>query len=122
MGEYVPYKFPGDSFGLTASAAITGGQLVEVTGNMTGGPAGALSTKVVGVASNDAASGAAIALFREGIQWLTATGAIAAGDQVCCAAGGTVQTIGANSAFTVIGVALEAIANGASGRVSLRLS
>lgn len=119
MADHIPHYFPGDTVTFTASAAITGGQLVEITGNMTVGPAGAASTKVVGVAARDAANGALVPVHRVGVHDLTATGAITAGDHVVAAAAGTVATVGANTFQTDVGIALESIANAAKGRIAL---
>lgn len=124
MAEVTPHypSTPPISFGTTA--AVTGGQLVSVTGNMTVGPAGAASTAVVGVAARDAGGTNQqnqVPVYRDGIHDLTATGAIAAGDKVAAAAAGTVAPIGANVFTTKVGTALEAIANGAKGRIALEL-
>lgn len=58
MADYTPVQtvnqLPWTS---TASASITGGQLVEVTGSGSVGPAAADSQRVVGVAAHDAANG-----------------------------------------------------------------
>lgn len=118
--EHVPHIGDGGPRATyTASAAITAGQLVEITGNMTVGPAGAASTKVVGVAARDTASGAQVMVYGDDVHDLLAAGAIAAGAQVIAGAAGTVATVGAGTAFQVIGVALEAIADTAKGRVKL---
>jgi hypothetical protein len=121
MSEHVPHLDSGGSpITYTASAAIVGGQVVEVTGNMTVGPAASASTKVVGVAGNDAANTALVQVYRSGIHDLTADGAIAAGDQVKVGTvAGSVAAIGAGTFGTKIGVALEAIADTAKGRVQL---
>lgn len=116
MPEFLPHYIEGP-ISMVASASITGGQVLEVTGNMTCGPAGAASTKVCGVAARDAVSGASLTVYIDGVFDLTAAGAIAAGDKVCTGAAGTVSTIGANTFATMIGVALEAISNGSTGRI-----
>lgn len=121
MGQHVPHYAGKPAISQAATATIAGGQLVENTGNMSVGPAGAASTKVIGVAGYDAVSGASVAVFVDGVHDLTAAGAISAGDKVCAAANGTVQTIGANTFATKVGTALEAIANGATGRILLGL-
>jgi hypothetical protein len=111
----------------TATATITadptnGGQLVELTGNRTIGPAGAASTKTVGVALQSCASGDVIAVATRGVWPMKASGAIAAGDTLVAAAAGAVSTAGATpDARTVIGRAEEAISSGAVGRVRLIL-
>lgn len=127
-GGQNPVYFPGSRVTFAISAAVTAGQMVEVTGNMTVGPAGAASRKVVGMAmQTGSAVGDKIAVQIFGfIARLTASGAIAAGDELNPAAAGAVATLAAaaaatlgdiNNARSVIGVALEAISNGATGRV-----
>jgi hypothetical protein len=107
---------------LTASATITGGQIVIYTGNRTCGPAGAGATAVAGIAMHNAASGEKVSVATDGVWPATATGAIAAGDTLITAAAGTVAPAGATpDARTVIGRAQEAIANLATGRVKLNL-
>lgn len=121
MADYVPYLFEGDAINLTAGAAITGGQVVSVTGNMTVAPTTGPDTKVIGIAAFDAAVGDLVTVYRGVVFWVTATGAIAAGDKVTSAVNGTVSTIGAGAFATSFGVALEAIAGGAVGRVASHL-
>lgn len=90
MAEYLPIYKPGQAITLEASATITGGQLVEVTGSGTVGPAGAASVKVVGVAAFDAASGDNVTIYAGGVQHVLASGAITAGAVVQAGAAGTV--------------------------------
>lgn len=99
--------------GLTASATITAGQVLEVTGSGTVGPAGAASTAVCGVAVGAAASGAPVRVFMPGGAWTsTASGGITAGARVIAGAAGTVATIGANTFATMIGTALTTATTG----------
>lgn len=122
MPDRQPRYAPGRNVSFVAGATITGGQLLEITGNMTVSPAPAASTKVIGVACRDAVSGASLTVSLSGPVWdLTATGAIAAGDIVAAAAAGTVAPIGAGVFGAKKGIALEAIANAATGRVLLTL-
>lgn len=108
MADYLPKFKPGEAVTFTASAAVTGGRLVVVTGDRTVGPAGADSAAVVGVAAFDAASGEPVTVFTRagGVQRLTASAAIAAGARVISASAGKVATIGAGA--NALGVALEA--------------
>lgn len=108
MAEYLPVFKPGQSFTLKASATITGGQRVEVTGNGTVGPAGAASTKSIGHAAFDAANGENVTIFAGGVQHGTASGAVTAGDVVQCAAAGNIAT----GAVAPVGVALSTATNG----------
>lgn len=64
MSDYSPVYSGGvKPFTLTASATITGGQVLEATTTGAVGPAGALSLKFVGVAAHDAASGARVSIW-----------------------------------------------------------
>lgn len=113
MAEYLPIYKPGHGITLKASAGITGGQLVEVTGSGTVGPAGAASAKVVGVAAFDAAINDNVTVFAGGVQHGTASGAITAGDVVQAAASGQV----ASGTTAPVGIALTSAASGADVRV-----
>lgn len=110
MAEHL-VRFPaGSNITFTATTVLTGGQLVEVTGDRKIGVSGALSTKVVGSASQDAAVGDRIAIqVSRRVDDLVAAGAVAAGAQVEAAADGQVQT---HTTGDVIGVALTAAAAG----------
>lgn len=112
----------------SVAAAVTAGRVVEINGNRTVQHAGAASLKAVGVAlqTSDGTTGDKIAVATGGVFLLTASGAIAAGDQVITAATGLVATLAAaaaatagdiNNARAIVGTALEAIANGQQGRV-----
>src|SRR5690625_1416547 len=105
MADYVPVYKPGQALTLKASAAINGGQIVEVTGDGTVGPAGAASEKVVGVAAFDANANDNVNVFAGGVQSVTASAAISAGDQVVAAASGEATSQG--GADPVIGLALS---------------
>ncbi len=113
MAEYLPTFKPGQAITLKASATITGGQLVEVTGSGTVGPAGAASTKVVGVAAFDAAVNDNVTVYAGGVQHATASGAVTAGDVVQAAANGQV----ASGTTAPIGIALTTAASGADVRI-----
>lgn len=122
MPGKLPKFDPGAAITYTASAAIVGGQLVVPTGDRRVGPAGAGALNCVGVALGDAAAEAEVVVQREGVFELTANGAIAAGANVRCAAAGEVETIGANDLDQKVGVALEAIADNATGEIALTLT
>lgn len=113
MPNYAPIYAPGESPVYTASAAITGGQLLEVTGSGTVGPAGAASTKCVGVAADDYANGDRVTIRSGGVQRiLAAAGGVTAGDILAAGAAGTVAPIGAGVFGTKIGIALTTAAAG----------
>lgn len=123
MPSYTPVYSPGDAMSATASAAVTGGQLVEITGSGTVGPAGANSTKVIGIAAHDAAINARVTVHvGKHVHEATASGAIAAGDILVSAAAGQVSTLAAVTTPTaadvtntraIVGVALTTAATGA---------
>jgi hypothetical protein len=120
--SYAPLYLPAFSLPMTASAAITGGQVVAVSGNNTVAPTSAASGAVVGVASNDAASGVQLPIYTVGVHLLTASGSISAGDTVISAAAGAVATIGSDTTDThTIGKALAAATNGNTVPVLLTL-
>lgn len=113
MGAYEPKYLYVDTISGTASATITGGQVVAVSGNGTIGPAGADSNAVVGVAAHDAASGARLAYFPRGkVHVTTAAGGITAAARVNSAAAGTVASAAAGVGN--IGIALTTAADTAS--------
>ena len=128
MGEYSPIFKPGSDFTLQASATITAGQLLAVTGVGTVGPAPANAGNWVGVAGNDAASGAKVAIHCGGVQELVTTGTVTAGDLVVAAANGTVSTLAAVSTPTpadvtntrgIVGVALTTATTGLKVQVGV---
>jgi hypothetical protein len=117
MADYLPRFKPGEAITQTASAAITGGRLVVVSGNGTVATAGADAANVVGVAAADvAASGdtfLAFTLKGGGVHKLVASGAITAGAGVVSDTGGKVKsaTIAtAAAAGTLLGIALTTTA------------
>lgn len=113
MAEYLPIFKPGQAVTLKASAAVTGGQLLEVTGSGTVGPAAAASTKVVGVAAFDAATNDNVTVYSGGVQHVTSTAGVTAGDSVQAGAAGTVAT----GTTAPIGIALTTAGAGARARV-----
>lgn len=113
MAEQTPAYFPADRLPRTTSAAVTGGQLLVVSGNDTVAPSSAASAAWLGVAGHDAANGAQVVVYTVGVHLVPASGAIAAGANVVPAAAGAVADIGAGTAFNqVVGVALSAASGG----------
>lgn len=117
MAEYLPIHTPGQAITLKASATITAGQVVAVSGSGTVAPAGADSATWVGVAAFDAATNDDVTIYAGGTQSVTASGAITAGDAIECAAAGAVATAASATALTYVGVALTTAADGAKVRV-----
>ena len=106
MAAHTPTYLPGHAVTRRASAAVTGGQLVEVTGDGTVGPAAAASTKVYGVAAFDAANGDQVTVHTGGahkLEIVAAGDAVVAGDLVQAAANGTI----AKGSTAPIGLALD---------------
>lgn len=116
MADYAPLFQPGHAIGFTVTAAVTGGQLVEITTDRSIQPAGAASAKVVGVALYDGVVGDLVSVQSAGVQQITAASAIAAGDSVAAAASGQVATAGTNP---VVGIAIAAAAAGATALIKL---
>lgn len=117
MADYLPRFKPGQTVTHTASADITGGQLVEITGARRVAPAAAASTKTVGVAGFDVKSGGEVTVHSGGVQRCLASAAIAAGDVVQAAAAGKV----AAGTVAPIGIALTA-ATAADQLVEIQLN
>ena len=117
MAEYLPVYKPGQALTLKASAAVTGGQLLAVSGSGTVAPAGAGATNWIGVAGFDGATNDNVTVFSSGVQALVASGAVAAGDLLVAGAAGTVATGATPAAGAFVGVALTSAANGAKVRV-----
>lgn len=131
MADYQPEFLPGDLITMVAGAAIVGGNLVKVgAADMAVIPtAAATDDAVVGVAAADAASGANVQVFGLGnVHRSVANGAVTRGDRVGPGAvAGTVKTIAAaatptaaevnNNARVARAIALESIADTATGRV-----
>jgi hypothetical protein len=111
MPEYSPLFKPGAEFTRLTSAAVTGGQVLIVSGNDTVAPSSAASAAVLGVAGFDAASGDYVTVITAGVVSLAASGAITAGASVAAAASGAVAAHSGTNYSTILGVALGAAAN-----------
>lgn len=113
MADYMPvYQSVKPQSGVTASAAVAGGQIIESTGVKTVGPAGAASVKVIGVSASDYAIGADVTYhpITGNVHETVSTAGSAAGDRLQAAAAGAVATGAAATlaaAGTDLGVALN---------------
>lgn len=116
MADYLPIRIPGQALVATASAAVTAGQVVEVSGNDTVAPAAAVSTKWLGVAAFDAKAGDRLTVHAGGTQAPKASGEITAGALVVTADAGKVATA-TEPAAAIIGIALTTATDGAEVRV-----
>lgn len=120
MAEHTPLFKPAEAVTRTASATITGGQLLVIVGNNTVAPSSAPSAAWVGIAAHDAANGDPVLVLSGGEHELTASGAIAAGAAVIGATAGAVADIGSETNYaTVVGTATAAAA---SGKVRVKLA
>lgn len=119
MADYTPIHSGGAvPFTSAASAAITGGQLVIITGNNTVGPATAAALTVVGVAAHDAATAAKVTVWplKNVTHEIVSTGTIAAADGIVAGAAGVAATASiatAAAAGTLLGKAMSGATGGA---------
>jgi len=111
MPEYSPLFKPGAEFTRLTSAAVTGGQVLIVSGENTVAASSAASAAVLGVAGFDAANGEYVTVITAGVHSLAASGAITAGASVAAAASGAVAAHSGTNYSTILGVALGAAAN-----------
>jgi hypothetical protein len=112
---FSPLFFPADTITRTTSAAVTKGQLLYISGDNTVAPTTAATSAWIGVAAFDAASGADVTVYTEGVLPMTASGSITAGDLVVAAAAGAVATSGAittANSVQIVGKALAGATNG----------
>lgn len=122
MADYTPLQTVNQlPFTSSASAGIVGGQLVEVTGSGTVGPAAADSVKTVGVAAHDAANGARLTVHPlAGVvhELVAGLGGITAGQTVKVgAAAGEVLPLSGGALGMQAGVALTTAAAAAKVQV-----
>ena len=111
MGNYLPKVDSYSTITRTASADITGGRIVEVTGDKTVAMAAADSKKTLGIAAADTKSGEQLTVFvNEGVQRPVAAAAITAGADLYVAANGQVTSTAATNKY---GIALSSAASGA---------
>jgi predicted RecA/RadA family phage recombinase len=124
-GGIVEYAHPGDKLTFTVGATpVVGGNVVKLSGNRLVIPTTAVTDRPVGVALHDAAVGETVTVATEGVWPLKAAGAVAAGDNLTPGAvSGTVSPDNATptEAMSRVGIALEAIADTAVGRVMVKL-
>lgn len=119
MSDYSPVYLPAASWSASPSATVTGGTLAEVSGNGTVGPAGAGSTKVVGVFAFDAATGSRVTIHPlTCVHEVTAAAGITAGATLKAAAAGQVTNwvSGTDAADLIVGRALTTVSSGAKVR------
>lgn len=109
MADHVPVFAPGNEITVTAGAAIVGGRLVALSAANTVTETSAATAAWLGVAMQDAASGARVAVGSGGVHELIVNAAVAVGDVLIPAANGRVAPIGAGTNYAqVVGVAMTA--------------
>lgn len=116
MASYTPIFKPGAEVTLTASATITAGDALVVSGQQTVAPSAGPSAAYAGVAATDAASGELVVVIGPAVHELNSSGTINDGDLIRTATGGDVAAwvTGTDEFEEVIGVAL---ADAASNKV-----
>lgn len=120
MSDYVPVFKPGEDLTMTAGGTIAGGQLVYVSAANTVLITAGANAAWLGVATTDATVGQRTVVTSGGVQELTASGAIAAGDVLISAAAGKVAAIGGGTTYSqVVGIAVTAAADAAKVRVRM---
>lgn len=120
MAEYTPRYMPGAAQTWVASATVTAGQLLIVSGSGTVAPSSAASQAYIGVAGNDAANGANVTVYAGGIQKIVATGTVTAGQSVEAATAGTVatHTLGTNDG-NIVGLAVTTATAGNAAYIQM---
>lgn len=110
MPDYLPKFRPGTAVTFTASAAVTGGRLVSLTGPRAVGPSGNDFAAVIGVAATDARAGDEVTVYLRGagVHTLVANAAINTGMKIISGPDGKAAPIGAG--VNVIGLALTTAA------------
>lgn len=114
MAQYTPVYTGGTApIPMKASVTVTGGRLVESTGDGTCGPAGAASVKVLGVAAFDQSANGLVDVWPLPglIHRVTGTGAINAGDNLAAGAAGVVAAIAAGTFPQLVGTAVVGAAD-----------
>lgn len=125
MADYTPVTSNGTiPFSLTASAVVTGGQVLASSGNGTVAPAGAASTAVVGVAAHDAPNGGRVGI------WPTTNvlhetvnanaGAATAGNAVLTAAAGATDVSATPGTPAAAGTLIGTVTTGAASGAKMR--
>lgn len=125
MADFLPAYADADRLTFTAGGAIVGGNVVEVTAAATV-PATVVATsgvsnKTIGVALQDAATGALVTVLRTGACDLVTTANVAVGDVVTSSTGGGVAPVGAGTFVQAIGISLTAATSPATARILLKL-
>lgn len=119
-GELLTYTVGATPVANTPVSGVVPGTLLEFSGDRLVIPAAAGTNLYAGLATHDAAVGAKITVASAGVWPVKAGGVITAGARLITGAVGTVVVAGAApDARQLVGVALEAIASGAVGRVKL---
>jgi hypothetical protein len=106
------YSLPGDIVSFAVGAAVTMGQPVKITVDMTVSPATAVTDKIIGVAvTNQATVGKQVSVLMGcPIVYMTASAAITVGLHVAATTGGQIVSVSAGTLAYLIGIAVEGAA------------
>jgi len=111
------YSLPGQIVSFAVGAAVTKGQPVYISGDMTVSPATAVTDKVIGVAvTSQATVGKQVSVLMGcPIVYMTASAAIAVGIYVAATTGGQIVGVSTFGTYScLIGVAVEGAAGAAA--------
>ncbi len=121
MPTVLPLFEDGNNLSPLAGAPIVGGQAVSVSADKTVSPSAA-GAPVVGVASQDATTGAIVRIIRDGVWPMIAATAVAAGDLLVAAANGQVSTAATNTTANIFAVCWKGAAAGGTCYAAMRIS
>lgn len=124
MAQYAPVLAPAKSITAVASADLTAGQLVGITGTDGTVPlvaptpthTGASVAKYLGVVATDTATGARVSVYTGGTQSLLASAGITAGAALAATTGGQAVTWNGTVSTEAIAVALTTVSGGSRVR------
>lgn len=129
MAEYLPLFVPGQAITRQASADLTAGQLLYVSGSGTVAATSGVTAAWLGVAGHDTKSGDTVSVFCGGVQRLvTDTGGVTAGDLVVAGAAGVVTKLAVVTTPTptdvtnsraVVGIALTTATAGNTAEIMM---
>lgn len=122
MPTVLPLYDDGDDLSPIAGAPILGGQLVEMSADKTVIPAGAVSLKVLGVASQDGVTGQIVRIKRDGVWPVVCATATVAGDQLAAAANGQVTQLGVSAQSALVAVCFKGAAAGGTCYAAMRIT
>lgn len=115
MASHIHLFKPGASVTFAATEDVIGGTAVAISGDRSVKTAAVADPKFIGIAATDTKTGQDVLVLRGGVQNLTASGPITAGDRVAVAAGGKVTKTTEGG----IGISLTTAADGTPAQIAL---